>query len=151
MAKIKSCGFLIFKDDPSPSFLLMRHPNRWDLPKGHVDPGETNRQCALRELEEETGITAEDIEIDSSFKFKHKYLVNGNGGEPKKKKLIIYLARLTRDVEIQLTEHDNYEWIHWNPPHQIQEKTIDPLLQQLAEHWDQENMQPEQSGDPVAQ
>jgi bis(5'-nucleosidyl)-tetraphosphatase len=138
MAKLKSCGFLIIKDDPSPSFLLMRHPGRWDLPKGHVDPGETNLECAYRELEEETGITAVDIEVDAEFKFKHKYLVNDkrNGDEPRKKKLIIYLARLLRNVDIKLTEHDNYEWIHWNPPHQIQEKTIDPLLKQLAEHWD---------------
>lgn len=138
MAKLKSCGFLIIKDDPSPSFLLMRHPARWDLPKGHVDPGETNLECAYRELEEETGITAADIEVDIEFKFKHRYVVNNerSGNEPKKKKLIIYLARLIRNVDIKLTEHDNYEWILWNPPHQIQEKTIDPLLKQLAKHWD---------------
>ncbi|MFN9976001.1 MAG: NUDIX domain-containing protein, partial [Phycisphaerae bacterium] len=45
-----SCGFLIVKGDPIDSFLLMRHPKRWDLPKGHVDPGETEMECALREL-----------------------------------------------------------------------------------------------------
>ena len=91
-----------------------------------------------KELEEETGITAADIEVDIEFKFKHRYLVNNqrSGNEPKKKKLIIYLASLIRNVDIKLTEHDNYEWILWNPPHQIQEKTIDPLLKQLAEHWE---------------
>ncbi len=137
MAKIKSCGFLIFKEDPNPAFLLMRHPKRWDLPKGHVDEGEKNLQCALRELEEETGITKDDIEIDPNFKFKLKYKVSYKrfGNVPKKKKLIIYLAKLTRQVKIELTEHDGYEWIEWNPPHQIQSKTIDPLLEQLAEHW----------------
>ena len=64
MAKVKSCGFLVIRNDPNPSFLLMRHADRWDLPKGHVDPGESNKECALRELEEETGITVDDIEVD---------------------------------------------------------------------------------------
>ncbi|HUS98465.1 MAG TPA: NUDIX hydrolase [Hyphomicrobiaceae bacterium] len=31
----------------------------WSLPGGHVEPGETTRSAALRELLEETGITAE--------------------------------------------------------------------------------------------
>ena len=137
MAKVKSCGFLIFRENPTRSFLLMRHPDRWDLPKGHVDPGESNKQCALRELEEETGIGKRDIEIDPDFKFKQKYLVNNKrtGKVPAKKKLIIYLAQLVRDVDIQLTEHDGYEWVNWAPPHKIQKKTIDPLLAELAEHW----------------
>lgn len=137
MAKVKSCGFLIVRQNPTRSFLLMRHPNRWDLPKGHVDPEESNRECALRELEEETGILESDIEIDPDFKFKHKYTVNNKrtGHEPAKKKLIIYLATLINDVEIKLTEHEGYEWIDWAPPHQIQKKTIDPLLAQLAHHW----------------
>lgn len=32
------------------------------LPKGHVDPGETPRQTAAREVREETGVDAEPVE-----------------------------------------------------------------------------------------
>ena len=159
MAKIKSCGFIIFKDrdfqnqgSDSPagndqshlpidagkvSFLLMKHPSRWDLPKGHVDEGETNMQCALRELEEETGICQMDILVDPDFKYKNRYLVNNrrSGHRPQKKKLIIYAAKLVRPVEITPTEHDHFQWFDWQPPHQIQPKTIDPLLTELAEYW----------------
>lgn len=136
MAKTKACGFLIIRDDPSPSFLLMRHRDRWDLPKGHIDPGESNFECALRELKEETGISVSDIEVVESFKFKHSYTVRSNrsGNVPKKKKLIIFLAKLIRPVEIKVTEHEAYEWFDWAPPHLIQEKTIDPLLAQFSEH-----------------
>lgn len=138
----KSCGFLIYRNDPAKSFLLMRHTDRWDLPKGHVDSDETNLECAYRELEEETGIAASDVRMDEEFKFKHKYLVSGSRyqSEPKKKKLIIYLAELIRNVEIQVTEHAGFEWFDWNPPHDIQERTINPLLEKVASHWaNQEN------------
>ena len=134
----KSCGFLIYRTSPSRSFLLMRHADRWDLPKGHVDPDETNLECAYRELEEETGIAASDVRLDEQFKFKHKYLVSGSRYDsgPLRKKLIIYLAELIRNVEIQVTEHAGYEWFDWNPPHDIQKRTINPLLKELAVHWD---------------
>ncbi len=37
--------------------LLMIHRNgRWDLPKGHWEEGESIAECALREVEEETGV-----------------------------------------------------------------------------------------------
>ena len=113
----------------------MRHADRWDLPKGHVDAGETNLQCALRELVEETGILQTDLIIDPSFRFLNRYVVQYKTGPPKQKLLLIFLAELTRDVDIQLTEHIGYEWFPWSPPHQIQSQTIDPLLAQVAAHW----------------
>ena len=75
MPEVKSCGLLIVRGEPVREFLLMRHADRWDLPKGHVDPGETEMQCALRELREETGIAATDIELIDGFRFTTQYPV----------------------------------------------------------------------------
>lgn len=36
--------------------LFMFRKGKWDLPKGKLDPGETLEACALREVEEETGV-----------------------------------------------------------------------------------------------
>ncbi len=42
--------------------LIAKHDRRgrlvWSLPKGHVELGETLEQTAVREIEEETGVTA---------------------------------------------------------------------------------------------
>ena len=37
-------------------FLLIRRSGLWDLPKGHLEPGEDIGITALREVEEETGL-----------------------------------------------------------------------------------------------
>ena len=99
-----SCGFLIVRGNPIESFLLMKHPRRWDLPKGHVDEGETELQCALRELYEETGISADDIEIDPTFSYENRYMVNQKryGGKGfVEKKLLVYLAWLKKSGQDQ--------------------------------------------------
>ena len=128
----KSCGVLIVRGEPIREFLLMRHADRWDLPKGHVDPGETEVQCALRELHEETGIPAADVELVDRFRFTTHYAVRAKKtGAQYDKTLVIFLGRLKREVPILLTEHIGYEWFAWNPPHRIQAQTIDPLLAEV--------------------
>jgi 8-oxo-dGTP pyrophosphatase MutT (NUDIX family) len=137
MNEVKSCGVIVFRRDPALEFLLMKHSTRWDLPKGHVDAGESDRECALRELEEETGISARDIELDDQFCFKNLYYVRDrrHPSELSSKTLLVFLAWLQRDVPIQITEHIGYEWIRWNPPHHIQSFTIDPLLAEVEKHF----------------
>ena len=135
MREIKACGVLVLRGDPVQAFLLMKHRDRWDLPKGHVDENETDIACALRELQEETGIAAADIELDPDFCFTTIYDVQSKRfGEACRKTLVVFLARLQRDVPIVLSEHPGYQWFFWNPPHRIQAQTIDPLLAAVERH-----------------
>lgn len=137
MSELKSCGVLVVRGDPVREFLLMKHADRWDLPKGHIEPGESETQCALRELEEETGIKPPDIELDPDFRFELNYQVRTEwtGGEWRPKSLVIFLGRLLHDCPIEVTEHLAYEWFPWNPPHHIQQQTIDPLLAAVDEYF----------------
>jgi 8-oxo-dGTP pyrophosphatase MutT (NUDIX family) len=117
----------------------MRHDDRWDLPKGHVDPGETDLQCALREMEEETGISRDDVTIDPVFRFEQQYEVSGSryGGKRSEKvlkTLVIFLGQVDHEHKISITEHKDSRWFRWKAPHDIQERTINPLLRQL-EHY----------------
>lgn len=128
--EVRSCGVLVLREEPQREFLLLRHPKRWDLPKGHVDPGESDLQCALRELWEETGIEAADIRIDPDFYYITNYAVIDRGAS-RIKSLVILLGYLNRDTPIVVTEHQGYQWFPWRPPHQIQAQTIDPLLAEV--------------------
>ena len=57
-----SAGVAILRETPSgPLFLLLRAWRYWDFPKGAVEPGETPLQAAIREVQEETGIS--DLEF----------------------------------------------------------------------------------------
>ena len=51
----------VFKGDTVLLVQRGRAPFRglWSLPGGSIEPGESAREAALRELKEETGITAE--------------------------------------------------------------------------------------------
>lgn len=134
MREIKACGVFVVRGKPLDAFLLMKHRDRWDLPKGHLDQGETDLECALRELEEETGIARADVELASEFRYAINYEVESQRfGERCRKTLVIYLARLVRDMPIVLSEHVGYEWFPWQPPRAIQKKTIDPVVSAVRE------------------
>ena len=45
--------------------LIKTHEDLWYLPKGHIDKGETEEECAIREVKEETGLS---ITIIPGFK-----------------------------------------------------------------------------------
>ena len=51
---IKAGGGLVKNN--SGNILLMFRRGKWDLPKGKLDEGESIEECAIREVEEETGL-----------------------------------------------------------------------------------------------
>ena len=76
MRQVKSCGFILFNGNratPQKSFLLMKHADRYDLPKGHTEPGESDLECALREMNEETGIPISAVQIEPGFEYRSIY------------------------------------------------------------------------------
>ena len=50
---ILAAGGLVYTDENE--LLLIHRLGHWDLPKGKLDEGETLEECALREINEETG------------------------------------------------------------------------------------------------
>jgi 8-oxo-dGTP diphosphatase len=54
-AEVKASGGVVTRDG---RVVLVHRPryDDWSFPKGKLDPGETWEECALREIEEETGL-----------------------------------------------------------------------------------------------
>lgn len=51
----------------------LKYEGMWQAPQGGIDPGETGRQAAERELGEELGLAPEEFEILQESKEKHRY------------------------------------------------------------------------------
>ncbi len=57
---VRAAGCVVFRPGADGPELLVVHRPRyddWSFAKGKLDPGETDLECARREVEEETGIT----------------------------------------------------------------------------------------------
>lgn len=127
----RAAGLLLMTRSSPRQFLLMRHRRRWDLPKGHCESGETDLQTALRETEEETGIPTDLIDVVPDFRFELKYPVTykRHGDRVFQKHVVYLIGMVDSTFDIQVTEHESYQWFHWtSPPQPIQAETIDPLL-----------------------
>ncbi len=72
---VKGAGGVVFNKDGK--VLILKHKNiNWVFPKGHIDPGETKIDAAIREVEEESGIVAELVK--PVFSYKTKYINASN-------------------------------------------------------------------------
>lgn len=107
MAKEKSCGALVLrKAEDSFEILVLKHRlgGHWSFPKGHVEPGETEAQTALREVFEETGLT---ISLAKTFREMVSY-----SPRPDVDKDVVYFLGFTEDSNTILQEEEVSE-IFW--------------------------------------
>ena len=91
----KKAGIFILDPITNKILLVQSHNNRWGPPKGTVKPHETIKQCAIREVEEETGIRLSVNMINENNKFMYN---NAN---------YYYLELLEQDVTTDNPMQDN--------------------------------------------
>lgn len=133
---VYAAGVLLLTRSAPRQFLLMKHSDRWDLPKGHAEPGETAVQTALREMQEETGIDPSAVSLDANFRHRSVYPVTYRKQPDKvfEKRLTIFLGWVEQPQTITCSEHAACQWMPWDPPHNIQAQAIDPLLRAVEQY-----------------
>lgn len=108
MKREKSCGALVYrkKDGRPPELLLIKHRygGHWSFPKGHVEAGENEVQTALREVNEETGLT---IDLMEGFRECVEYYP-----KPNVKKQVVYFLGYARDDSVHKQEEEVSE-VKW--------------------------------------
>ena len=92
---------------PHVALIATRKKTRWGLPKGAVAAGETSEQAALREVLEETGLSASIVKPLDTIEYFFRA-----GDVLIRKKVDFYLMSYTGgELTPQLSEVDDVEWV----------------------------------------
>jgi putative (di)nucleoside polyphosphate hydrolase len=104
-----------------------RDSNAWQMPQGGVDQGESTREAALRELEEETGIPRNLVSIEAEtaglipYDIPHELVPHIWKGRYRGQEQKWFLMRFHgADEQINLdTEHPEFSAWKWVPPSEL--------------------------------
>ena len=103
----------VIVDDAGRAFVHRRGPNRslfpncWDIPGGHVEPGETPLEALRREVEEETGWRLRRVIAELG-----EMQWTGNDGVPRRE--LDYLIEVDGDLDaprLERPDHVEFTWV----------------------------------------
>ncbi len=106
----RSYGVIAVLIGEEDKFLCLQHiQGHWGFPKGHLEEGENKQECALRELEEETGI--KNCRLLDLPSVSEEYTFVGPD-QNDWHKIVEYFVGIVEDsaVTIQAIEISDYKW-----------------------------------------
>jgi putative (di)nucleoside polyphosphate hydrolase len=126
MLQYRPCVGVMLVNDEGKVFVGKRIDNkegdRWQMPQGGVDPGEDLDVAMLREVEEETGVRAEHLEVLARLEEELFYdlppELQGKlwGGKYRGQRQTWYLVRFTgqdADIHLDAWEHPEFCEFKW--------------------------------------
>ena len=129
MKKAQSAGIVIIRHERDlPKVLFMRSYSYWDFPKGGVEENENKFEAAIREVQEEAGIT------ELEFKWGRTYHETEAYGRTNK--TVSYFIAETTQTEIIMginpvmgkAEHEEYQWLTFDEARSLSVDRITKVL-----------------------
>lgn len=105
---VDAAGGLVYNSEGK--LLVIFRNGKWDIPKGKVEPGESIKETALREVEEECGITNLNIIEPKPFITYHTY---NNKGTPALKPTYWYRMICGDDSELVPQTEEGINQVCW--------------------------------------
>ena len=102
----KSCGVVPYRvvEEEREFLVLLQSNDCWSFPKGHMDAGEREEETALRELREETGLTAALVpNVRMELSYDIRPLVH--------KEVVLFLGKVEGEPMLQEGEICAYRWV----------------------------------------
>ena len=120
---------VVVRDEQGRCLLLKRsqesknNKGKWDLPGGKVDPGEDFDEALLREVSEETGLTASLQGVAGS----------AESDLPERKVAYLIMEAVVASGEVTLSsEHDDFAWVERE---KMAEMDVCPQFKAFAEAY----------------
>jgi 8-oxo-dGTP pyrophosphatase MutT (NUDIX family) len=107
-------GAVVAKDG---RVMVMRRRGMWDLPKGHVEAGESLRECAAREVCEECGLDPAALTVGEELvRTVHSY-VSPHSGRTEEKHTTWFAMRYTGDpTDVRPQTEEDITAVEWVSP-----------------------------------
>ncbi len=98
MVMEKSCGAVVFtKENGQTKYVIIQSKaGFYGFPKGHMKGTETEKETALREVREETGLT---VDLIDTFRTEDLYPINCSGKQ-RMKHVVYFLAKYTNQIPV---------------------------------------------------
>lgn len=106
---------IVIQTDTKKICVVNQNRDSWSLPKGHVDPGETHLQAAIRETYEEAGLQQLELIQELGSYQRYKIALGGGDDTSELKKITVFLFT-TQETTLEPIDPMNPEarWVAAN-------------------------------------